>query len=269
MLGDSELSISNIDYDDDSEGYSDESRYTCAIQKIFLCRFDSSDGPIIEWEYSKPDRKISIDGIEFTVLASGLHNEPGPDFIYFKRGSYYGIACYRRYLKSKDGRDTLMRSVGILMDHFGFLSKHIKFLETFSSKLSNENFEDKHKQLFIDYFNDNQDNLDSIHIPNPLLSVNLPSGSMVDLFSQLSISIFTLWKLIMLGKKVLFVSEPPVKNMCLNVYASYYLVSHKVNRFKLKVGEPNLLFYVNITQTRALLEPLNYIACTTEKIFEV
>lgn len=162
-----------------------------------------------------------------------------------------------------------MRSIGIVMDHYGFLSKHIKFLESFSLQISNELFEDKYKQSFIEYFNNNQDNFDSFHIPNPLLSVNLPSGAMVDLFSQLSISIFTLWKLIMLGKKILFVSEPPVKTMCLNVYASSYLVSHKVNRFKLKVGEPYLLFYVNITQTRALLEPLNYLACTTEKIFEV
>lgn len=242
------------------------------IHKIFSFRFDASEGPILEWSYQKDDKKdIPIDGAEFTVLAAGLHNESGPDYVYFKKGPYYGVGCYMRHLKRNvEGRDAVMRSIGILTEHYGFLPKHCKFLEMLNTQMVKDDLNTTFKESFISYFEQYQDdNLETIHCISPFLTSNLPQGAMVELFSQLSSSIFILWKLILLGKKILFVGDPPVNTLCMNVYASSFLMYNKVKSFKHKLTIPNLLFYVNITQTRTLMEERSFIGCSTEKIFEV
>ena len=73
----------------------------------------------------------------------------------------------------------------------------------------------------------------------------------------------------MLRKKILFVLDPPLRALCLYVYASIFLVRHQVKAAQRRVFEPKPLFYVNITQTHYLLEQTDYLACTTERIFEV
>lgn len=272
-FGDSELRIEgDSDSDPGLDVEIEERTYSSAIHKIFSARFDPMEGPIIEWEYQLDDKKpIVIDGTEFTVMASGLHNETGPDFVYFKCNNYYGVGCFVRHLKGNiEGRDALMRSIGIITEHYGFLPKHCKFLEMLNTQMTKDALNNTFKESFISYFDQYQEfNMDTKYIANPNLSSNLPQGAMDELFTQLSSSIFTLWKLILLGKKVLFVSEPPIHTMCMNVYASSYLLYNHVKNFKGILGACNLLFYVNITQTRMLLEQRSYIACTTEKIFEV
>jgi hypothetical protein len=73
----------------------------------------------------------------------------------------------------------------------------------------------------------------------------------------------------MLRKKVLFVMDPPLRALCLHVYAAGFLTRHQVKTLQRKIPDPRLLFYVNITQTRMVLGQKDYIACTTERIFEV
>jgi hypothetical protein len=73
----------------------------------------------------------------------------------------------------------------------------------------------------------------------------------------------------LLRKRILFVLDPPLKQQCMFVYATAFLARHQIKQLARKVPQSNPLFYVNVMQTRALTEMREYIACTTERIFEV
>lgn len=143
----------------------------------------------------KYPESFDCEGIEFSALASGLHNKSGPDVILFKKGLMFGIACYKRHLKNGRGsRDAVMRSVGIVTEHYGFLLKHSSALIQIATEETTTSLSDKAKESMMEHWRANQiDTLDSIHA-NPTLSWSLPPDSFSDLFGLLGENVFTLWK---------------------------------------------------------------------------
>jgi hypothetical protein len=129
-------------------------------------------------------------------LASGLHNKSGPDIIYFKKGVMFGVACYRRHLKNGRGsRDAVMRSVGVITEHYGYLQKHASTLIRIAEEETIAQLSEKSKEELMDYWRQNQiDTLDSSLTPNPTLSWSLPTDSFSDLFAVLGENVFILWK---------------------------------------------------------------------------
>jgi len=235
------------------------------------------DGDLEPFVEDDPERiPLELEGIEFSALASGLHDHEGPDFIYFVKSSknekrlMYGMACYRRHiLPGLSIRDAVMRSVGIFCTHYAFLAQHQQFLDKFVEKVRTPNLSNKNKKTLQKYFKKHNATT-SEPVPSPALSSYLPSGAFNYLLTTFGPKIFLLWKYMLMQKRILICADPPVKVMSLITYASTFLCRHTIKSSTWShLNEANPLFYVNISsQIQLLQEQECYIACTTERIFE-
>eukprot|EP01125_Pyxidicula_operculata_P014958 TRINITY_DN5048_c0_g1_i1.p1 TRINITY_DN5048_c0_g1~~TRINITY_DN5048_c0_g1_i1.p1 ORF type:complete len:151 (+),score=22.77 TRINITY_DN5048_c0_g1_i1:45-497(+) len=121
---------------DDEEDTSILSKSTHQLNKmvaIFSVVFDKNTGPIIEWQYPAD---VKLEGIEFSALASGLHDTTGPDLVYFRhilnKKPVYALSVYRRHMrKGMSSRDCIMRCVGVCCGHYAYLHEHYDFLADF------------------------------------------------------------------------------------------------------------------------------------------
>uniref|UniRef100_A0A8C7N2E2 DENN domain-containing protein 11 n=1 Tax=Oncorhynchus kisutch TaxID=8019 RepID=A0A8C7N2E2_ONCKI len=72
---------------------------------------------------------VNLDGVEFKSMASGS-NRIGNDFIYFRKGCYFGLACFANMpVESELERGTRIKSVGILSPSYTLLYHYMHFLE--------------------------------------------------------------------------------------------------------------------------------------------
>ncbi|KAL6065617.1 DENN domain-containing protein 11 [Balamuthia mandrillaris] len=273
------------------EQFSRDTITDTSLKAIFVVKFDINEGNVIEWQYPED---VDLTGIEFKAMASGSH-AINHDIIYFKAGDNFGLACYsRRLMKgSIEHRGAIMRSVGVLMTSFHTLHEHKEFL---ADQVDVINHSDEGFDSLFEYFQQSQTAPSSvpqlIHphslqeedeegdssskniLPkaplNPELpakaQLNIPNGFFTEFMRSFSIQIFTLWKAILLRKRILYHSVPPVKQSCRFVYSSTLLsIITKVKHFRF---DPNPLFYININDIKTIQEQENFIACTTESIFQ-
>jgi len=216
---------------------------------------------VIDMEVDYEGIEVDLEGIEFSALSSGLHEHDGPDFVYFAKST--------KNDKKQLMYDVVMRSVGIFCKHYAFLGQHQKFLEKFVEKIQTPTLSFKNKKTLTEYFkNHNETALDPV--PSPSLSSYLPSGAFNYLLSIFGPKMFVLWKAMLLQKRILICSEPPVKVLSLLTYATTFLCRHTVKSFTWnKLNNPNPLFFVNISsQIKFIKEQEWNIACTTERVFE-
>ncbi|KAI7830472.1 hypothetical protein BC939DRAFT_499596 [Gamsiella multidivaricata] len=103
------------------------------IDAVFLVRFDTRRGNILEWSDSTPG--IQLNGIEFSALPSGLHNS-SQDVIYFQLEGCIGVSVYANVPSSNvEHRGAQMASVGILVKpsadtgRCGQVWRHVQFLK--------------------------------------------------------------------------------------------------------------------------------------------
>ncbi|EJD00524.1 uncharacterized protein FOMMEDRAFT_169942 [Fomitiporia mediterranea MF3/22] len=96
------------------------------IVAIFHASFHPTKGNTIDWSLTSPSPStsassssssptLSLDGVEFSVLPSGLHLVQ-QDVIYFSHGSHTGLAVFRRRPTKAEGqRGFRLASLGILL----------------------------------------------------------------------------------------------------------------------------------------------------------
>ena len=60
------------------------------------------------------EKPVSLDGVEFKSLPSGLHNIRD-DLVYFVHGSYAGVSAFINQPVGEEERNAAMLSVGILV----------------------------------------------------------------------------------------------------------------------------------------------------------
>eukprot|EP01135_Chromosphaera_perkinsii_P004219 Nk52_evm8s272 gene=Nk52_evmTU8s272 len=107
----------------------------------------------------------------------------------------------------------------------------------------------------------------NVHSDMPLLAITHPAGSFSQFVRFFDIDVFVLWKFSMLQKRLLFFSRPPVGVICYRVYCSCLLASHAIPyTFERRT---NPLFYVNVADINTLEGEESYVACTTERVFEL
>ncbi|CAG8483507.1 8948_t:CDS:10 [Ambispora gerdemannii] len=232
---------------------------------IFVARFDTKHGNIIEWQYPKD---FDLNGVEFSAMPSGLHLMK-KDIIYFVRPPYIGLSVYENiptFDQSQD-RGAHMAAVGILVAktseteiydqpwrHLEFLQSQVRLHVNLSSDYSAlERFFSEHGSLINSYDGDNVTSG-----PSSSSSNNESSASMMDATSSNGIidkmnhqelsnssshpahhfssfirhfgpSIFVLWKAAILNKRILFYSAPPVEIGCYYVYGTCQLVNFSDN----------------------------------------
>lgn len=241
---------------------------------MFVVQFDTRRGNEIEWKYPT---SVNLIGVEFKALASGSHTIT-KDFIYFKtKDGLYGLSCFERIaVDSVAERGARMKSVGILCAKYTSLHEHMPFLEEeVRRQLENPGHYDDLENYYHSYKNcvlrnnyipsptdEKLPGLDEI----PVLKITHPAGCFTQFIKFFGEQIFVLWKFVLLQKRILFFSPPPVGVACYRVYCACLLASHGIP-FGFETGS-NPLFFTNVCDLSALKEEHKYVACTTEKIFE-
>ncbi|KAF8425863.1 hypothetical protein EV426DRAFT_636325 [Tirmania nivea] len=82
------------------------------LSALFIIYFDIKAGYTIAWKQAA--QGISLDGVEFKSLPSGLHNIK-EDLVYFVHGSFAGVSAFINQPAAESERNAMMVSVGILV----------------------------------------------------------------------------------------------------------------------------------------------------------
>ncbi|GIY19452.1 DENN domain-containing protein 11 [Caerostris extrusa] len=223
---------------------------------IFSVAFDTRAGNIIEW-YLPND--CNVDGIEFRAMASGSHRVQ-TDFIYFKRGQLYGLACFENMpVDNACERGARMKS------------QVRQLLENPGSYTEMETYYENHKGSFPTFnaFSD-QLNGDNIKLWNnimPMMKITHPAGCFSQFLNFFGERIFVLWKLVLLRKRIIFFSPASNWRCLLQSILYYFSYCTSFIRNWLLVFT-TFLFYVNIADMDTLASEKVFVACTTEKIFQ-
>ncbi|XP_029018266.1 DENN domain-containing protein 11-like [Betta splendens] len=250
------------------------------IVSVFVVTFNTRSGNMLEWCLPKD---MDLEGVEFKAIASGSHRVT-TDFIYFRKGSYFGLACFANMaVESTVERGARMKSVGILSPSYTLLYRYMSFLEH-QVRLQLQSpghyspleafYEDKRALL-----SPSGDNVVTMcpasawgaainHSMHPEMKITHPAGCMSQFIRFFGEQIMVLWKLALLRRRILIFSPPPVGVVCYRVYCCCCLANISIPGVGVAVPEFRPFFYVNVADISALENELSYVACTTEKIFE-
>eukprot|EP00002_Diphylleia_rotans_P019102 TRINITY_DN3698_c0_g1_i5.p1 TRINITY_DN3698_c0_g1~~TRINITY_DN3698_c0_g1_i5.p1 ORF type:complete len:361 (+),score=64.58 TRINITY_DN3698_c0_g1_i5:84-1166(+) len=226
---------------------------------VFVARFDTKGGNIIEWQHPKD---LDLGNIEFKAMPSGLHKLE-QDFVYFKIGEKYGLACFhRRKLEEPNNeRGARMKSVGVLMHSYSSLYFHQDFLQKEAVIQTSFPIGEAHYGSLTDYFAKHQ----TLTVSTGGLVATHPVGSFYHFVEYFAEKIMMLWKAAVLGYRILFFTVPPIGFASYTVYDACCLPLHSSTNCK--HIHPNPMFYVNVADIDYLEGQANYIAATTENIF--
>ncbi|XP_061663461.1 DENN domain-containing protein 11-like [Syngnathoides biaculeatus] len=250
------------------------------IVSVFVVTFNTRTGNMLEWCLPKD---MDLEGVEFKAIASGSHRVT-TDFIYFRKGSYFGLACFANMpVESTAERGARMKSVGILSPSYTLLYRYMSFLEhqvrlqlQFPGHYSPlEAFYEDKRALLLPSSEDvvsvcpiNAWGAAIHHSMHPEMKITHPAGCMSQFIRFFGEHIMVLWKLALLRRRILIFSPPPVGVVCYRVYCCCCLANISIPGVGAAVPEFRPFFYVNVADISALENELSYVACTTEKIFE-
>lgn len=250
------------------------------IVSVFVVTFNTRTGNMLEWCLPKD---MDLEGVEFKAIASGSHRV-STDFIYFRKGSYFGLACFANMaVESTVERGARMKSVGILSPSYTLLYRYMNFLEH-QVRLQLQTpghyspleafYEDKRAVLppgadgIVTACPANAWGAVINHSMHPEMKITHPAGCMSQFIRFFGEQIMVLWKLALLRRRILIFSPPPVGVVCYRVYCCCCLANISIPGIGVAVPEFRPFFYVNVADINALENELSYVACTTEKIFE-
>ncbi|XP_077399502.1 DENN domain-containing protein 11-like isoform X1 [Vanacampus margaritifer] len=250
------------------------------IVSVFVVTFNTRTGNMLEWCLPED---MDLEGVEFKAIASGSHRVT-TDFIYFRKGSYFGLACFANMaVDSTAERGARMKSVGILSPSYTLLYRYMSFLEH-QVRLQLQSpghyspleafFEDKRALLLpsghdvISLCPISAWGAAIHHSMHPEMKITHPAGCMSQFIRFFGEQIMVLWKLALLRRRILIFSPPPVGVVCYRVYCCCCLANISIPGVGVAVPEFRPFFYVNVADISALENELSYVACTTEKIFE-
>ncbi|GBB97021.1 hypothetical protein RclHR1_00290019 [Rhizophagus clarus] len=152
-----------------------QSDHVSNVVAIYIVRFDTKKGNMVEWQYPED---FDLKGIEFQALPSGLH-AVSKDIIYFTRPPFIGVCVFRNeptFDQSLD-RGAHMAAVGVLViptAETGLCGRpwnHLSFLK--NEILQRVNSSDGYSSL-VDYFEKRGIRLNSVD--NDLISLESESG---------------------------------------------------------------------------------------------
>jgi len=262
-----------------------EQREIDFVTAVFVAKFDAKAGNIIEWSY--PINLESSEFLAFKALPSGAHKVDS-DFIYFKYNNLYGLGCYARLrVENEVERGARMKTVAILAPNYSTLFKHMQFLEhQVLSQLRNpldydalqEFLHDHQTSVYVNPINIKSTEPSAFNYQSLNMSpmtITHPAGCFSQFINFFGPSVFVLWKLVMLRKRILFFSPPPIGVVCYRVYCACCLgkitvdsLNSNVNNSILKIEKIKPFFYINVADIESISQQETYIACTTEKVFE-
>ncbi|KAJ0012508.1 hypothetical protein NQD34_016842 [Periophthalmus magnuspinnatus] len=249
------------------------------IVSVFVVTFNTRTGNMLEWCLPKD---MDLEGVEFKAIASGSHRV-STDFIYFRKGSYFGLACFANMaVESTVERGARMKSVGILSPSYTLLYRYMSFLEH-QVRLQLQTpghyspleafYEDKRAVLppggdgIVTACPANAWGAVINHSMHPEMKITHPAGCMSQFIRFFGEQIMVLWKLALLRRRILIFSPPPVGVVCYRVYCCCCLANISIPGIGVAVPEFRPFFYVNVADISALENELSYVACKKTGIF--
>lgn len=185
---------------------------------VFVVRFDVTQGNVVAHIFP-PDALPAgaLDGLEFKAIPSGLHALKR-DRVFLKQGALFGLACFDN-MKTADAsqRNARMCSVGVLSRSHGALYALADALE---AEAAQQNL-DAENGAARDF-----SRIDALHAaaaaagPPPAVVPAVPAAmpsSFASFVRFLGPSIFTVWKAVLLRKRVLVFSPVPIEQGCQRV----------------------------------------------------
>ncbi|XP_065676585.1 DENN domain-containing protein 11 isoform X3 [Hydra vulgaris] len=242
------------------------------IIALFVVVFDTKKGNCIEWCIPND---IDLTGVEFKAIVSGSHTVT-EDFVYFRHQEHYGLSCFAlKSVNNAEERGARMKSVGIICTKYTSLHEHQDFLELQVKYVLEKQYQ--YHDLISYYFTyrncpnrnnafiEKKDTDDEIKYKKhfSVLKIRHPVGCFSQFIAYFGVSIFVLWKFLLLKKRILLFAPPPVGTQCYRAYCLGLLANHG---YDLHRNFVNNLFYVNVGNLLALQNMDSFIACTTESI---
>ncbi|XP_063681344.1 DENN domain-containing protein 11-like [Bolinopsis microptera] len=222
------------------------------LLSVFVVAFDTRAGNVVEWKYPE---SYSLTGVEFKALPSGAHNVQH-DVMIFELANNFGLAAYiMKQVDNTAERGARMKSVGVITSNYLALCQHEERLV----ELAHDSVEHPgaYEQL-IQYFAEfNQ----GCSVPVSLEMKANSVGSMYDLFKSQGVQIFTLWKMLLLKKRILLQCTPPISRQC-----SYVICLAAICHSQFTQSNP--LFYVTVNDMTTLNYKQSYIACSADMILK-
>ncbi|KAJ3415576.1 hypothetical protein HDV05_004627 [Chytridiales sp. JEL 0842] len=244
----------------------DNAEDTETIVAIFLARFDTIQGNMIEYQYPP---LVNLHGVEYKSLPSGAHIVT-TDAIYFHTEAGYGVSAFeRKVLRDNDPerekeRGARIRAVGVVCTGCRGLHKHLTFLSKVVAEFAaNVGVHDELREYYEKQV--------GVAVPRVGLyeSATLQEFQgkhsvlfFPDFINNFGPSVFSLWKCILLQKRILFFGTPPVERQCLYIFCMDLLGTHQD-----KIIPTKPLFFVNVADIGMLSDLKTFTACTTESIF--
>eukprot|EP01104_Vermistella_antarctica_P004479 TRINITY_DN1491_c0_g5_i1.p1 TRINITY_DN1491_c0_g5~~TRINITY_DN1491_c0_g5_i1.p1 ORF type:complete len:410 (+),score=63.21 TRINITY_DN1491_c0_g5_i1:39-1268(+) len=237
--------------------------YDQGIVAIFVVRFDTNQGNIVEWF---APASANVEGLAFKAMASGLH-AMDRDYIFFKKEHLFGAASYDKVsVAAAKERNVRMRSVGILCNSHSALAQHEKFL----TEQSRERCEqpDATYDTLRKYYEAHQKHEFTSALDWKTTSPSLSAGQFGLFLSSLGHRAILLWKAVMLNKRILFYSPPPVGMLCNKVLFTTWMALQRHSPY-MHIKPPNPLYYISVADIDHIRKLKSYVACTTESIFKL
>ncbi|KAG8924145.1 hypothetical protein FRC02_010624 [Tulasnella sp. 418] len=190
---------------------------TSQVVSAFEASFHMTLGNTLDWSTSVSD-EISLTGVEFSTLPSGLHGVE-QDVVYFHQDGYYGVSVFRNRRTGEQGRKGVkMTATGLLVTCRPWL--HVHALKNITDRDALQAHFDQHKAspselASITYPDDTWESETSSASPSTHPLLHLPH-----FLRLVGPSFITLFKHVLARKRVLLYSRAPVEATCLLAMAS-------------------------------------------------
>jgi len=266
---------------------------------LVVTHFHPSQGNRIEWQHPAT---FNSTGVEFKTMPAGAQDIE-QDYVFFRHHGLYGCACFHRmWTGEKTERQVRMRSVAafsaklhVLRRYQAQLSQHVRRLNEIPEDMSPllgilrsaaaDASAEARAALGVTIaasgapLNLGADGkiLDlSDSTPKMSLSARTSAGSFSNAFHTLTeflgATVLTVWKALLLRRRIMFCAPPPVGPACERALCASMLLSNSaapVQKLFPDKSRPEALCYVTLGDTEMLDEcQFGYVACTSEKLFE-
>jgi len=254
---------------------------------LVVTHFHPQKGNQIEWQHPATFHST---GVEFKAMPAGSQ-ENEMDYVFFRHHGLYGCACFHRlWTGDASERAVRMRSVAafssrlhVLRRYQPQLSQHVRrlnehpqdmspLLGVLRSAAADASAEARAALGVSAGAADASDSTPHLALSQGLSQGGVGPSAFSSLTDFLGATVLTVWKAMLLRRRVLFFAPPPVGPACdRSLCASLLLHSHSetVQRLFPTKLQPELLCYVTMSDVDTLEDcAYGYVACTSEKLFE-
>ncbi|KAH8153480.1 uncharacterized protein LAJ45_02293 [Morchella importuna] len=262
------------------------------IAALFVIQFDLKAGYTITWKRTTPN--ITLDGVEFKSLPSGLHNLDH-DLIYFVHPPHAGISAFIRVPAPSSDRNALQLSIGALVPlSYGRLGRSWRHAANLQSLARSFAADPKAHGVLDEYFHTHSipsvdsggENLryrgggDRRKGSESGLAKELepfhPARSLRGFISLLGPLVWPVWRAAVEGKRILVVTGAPVEKACNFVYDISILSTIPLSSHPLLPRPPprlRPLFSIGVSDIPLLETEAkthgSWVACTTDEILHM